>query len=206
MGLGKSKPKKSESVSAAGRSSTAWGDADGQSSRGRSQNQARVARPNLQQFKSSSAPSSRVNGNVRSNNGASNGGRSGHSSNNNKEWAEQTNTSYNLLDGTVSHAAADDFRTVQIADHDGGGRRRLSGGGGGGADKFSNFHGMMDFRKEEGNGQQRRNGGVAPVHAPKNSNPTSRNPRVQGSDSIGKFEILPRSSSIKHMCSLGRYL
>ena len=177
MGLGKSKPKKSESASAAGRSSTAWGDADGHSGRGRGQNQARVARPNLQQFKSSSAPSSRVNG-VRSN-GASNGGsRSGHSNNNN-DWAEQTNTSYNLLDGTVSNAA-DDFRTVQI-DHDGG-RRRLSGGGGGGADKFSNFHGMMDFRKEEGNGQ-RRNGGVAPVHAPKNSNQTSRSSRVQGTDS-----------------------
>ena len=188
MGLGKSKPKKSETASAAGRSSTAWGDADGHSGRGRGQNQARVARPNLQQFKSSSAPSSRVNGVGRSSNGASNGGRSGHSNNNN-DWAEQTNTSYNLLDGTVSHAA-DDFRTVQIADHDGG-RRRLSGGGGGGADKFSNFHGMMDFRKEEGNnGQQRRNGGVAPVHAPKNSNPTSRNPRVQGTDSIGRMDNL----------------
>ena len=67
MGLGKSKPKKPDPASASGRSSTAWGDApaaEGQNGRGRN-----VARPNLQQFKSSSAPSSRVNG-VR--NGASN--------------------------------------------------------------------------------------------------------------------------------------
>ena len=176
MGLGKSKPKKPDPASASGRSSTAWGDANG-NSRGRNNQNSnpRVARPNLQQFKSSSAGNGVRNGASNSNN------RSGHNNNNN--WADQSNTSYNLLDGTVSHAT-DDFRTVQI-NHD---RRRLSGGGGGGSDKFTNFRGMMDYRKEDGYGQ-RRNEAVAPVHASKNSNPASRNSRVQGPNSLGKINL-----------------
>ena len=178
MGLGKSKPKKPEAASAAGRSSTAWGDADGHD-RGRNQNNPRVARPNLQQFKSSSAPSTR--GNV-VRNGASN---NNNNNNNNNNWADHSNTSYNLLDGTVSHAS-DDFRTVQI-NHD---RRRLSGGGGGGAggggsDKFSNFRGMMDYRKEDGHAQKR--------NEAKNPNPASRNPRVQ--ETVSKKKPRWRSPS-----------
>ena len=204
MGLGKSKPKKPDAVSASGRSSTAWGDADGHN-RGRSQNNPRVARPNLQQFKSSSAPSSRDNV-VR--NGASSN-RSGHNNNNNNNnnWANDSNTSYNLLDGTVSHAS-DDFRTIQINRRAEPDRRRLSGGGGnGGSDKFANFRGMTDYRKQDDYVQKRNED----VNAPKNpripENTASRNPRAQETVSKKKprwrspsppKELSPKKGSQQH--------
>ena len=112
----------------------------------------------MQQFKSNSAPQARADA---GRNGASSSGGD------NNNWAGETNTSYNLLDGTVSHTSHD-FRTVHIANS----RSRVEPDADGGADRFANFRGMTDFRKEENYGRKK-NIAAAAADAPKNQ------PRVQ---------------------------
>jgi hypothetical protein len=141
MGSSKSKEKKKEAAKPPSMTSTAWSDSN--SNRG-----SRVLKPNLQNFKSSSAPTEKekprhtVPAKNYDKNASYDAGRNGN--NGDRNWASKTNTSYNLLDGTIS---SNDFKTVEISNDNNNKRdRRYSGGNAG--DKFSNFRGLTDYRKE----------------------------------------------------------
>ncbi len=157
MGSSKSKEKKKEDSKPSGRVSapTAWDDPNGRGG-------SRVSN-GVQKYKSSSAPTSEkpaVN---------NRGGR-------NNDWANQSNTSYNLLDGSVSHSndarrngnsdrnwanqtntsynlldgtvshTSNDFKSVQISSP----KKKPK------EDKFSNFRGMTDYRNEKKKPTKRR--------------------------------------------------